>query len=150
MRECARCNAFAVFLVNPLGAILPTVSATHGAARVRAFRMFADASFYPVWLSVLSIKTCASVRGMICSSLCCRLPSQVLFLPTVSVLHIAACVCGPRKLRGCYIDFVYLAIQGGKMRASVHGRTRSSSLPLTPQQSGKCAKPNARSAAANT
>jgi hypothetical protein len=138
------------FLVNPLRAIPPTVSVTHGAARVRAFRMFVDALSNPVWLSVWSIKTCASVRGRICSSLCCRLPSQVLFPPTVSVLHIAACVCGPRKLRGCYIDFVYMTIQGGKMRASVHGRTRSSSLPLTPQQSGKCAKSNARSAAANT
>ena len=127
-----RCNVFAIFLVNLLDAILPTVSATHGATHVHAFRMFVDASSNPVWLSVLSIKMCASMHSRICSSLYCQLPFQVLFPPTVSVLHIAACVCRPRKLRGCYIDFVYLAIQGGKMRASVHGRTHSSSLLLTP------------------
>jgi hypothetical protein len=131
VRKRARCDAFAVFLVNSLGAIPPTVSATCGAARVRAFSMFVNASFNPVWLSVWSIKTCASVRDRICSFFCCRLPSQVLFPPTVFVLHIAACVCGPRKLRGCYIDFVYLTIQGGKMRASVHGRTRLSRNSLT-------------------
>ena len=148
--EHAQCDAFAVFLVSPLGAILPTVSTTYDATHICAFRMFADASSNSVWLSVLSIKMCTSMYDRICFSLCCWLPSQVLFPPTISILHIATCICGPRKPRGCYIDFIYLTIQGGKMRASVHGKTRSSSLLLTLQQFGKCLKPNAYSAAVNT